>query len=183
MKSQLRKYIKQRREALSADDRKNKSRMIQEKLLNLDIFKRSQVVLAYASLGGEVDTWGILRESLKLGKIIGLPKSDPVQKALVPMRVDSLDEDLESGLHGILEPRYNSGRIIPFDRIDLVITPALAFDRKNFRLGRGAGFYDRFLSKISPSTVTVGLAFDCQIIDALPEKNPFDLPVSIVITN
>ena len=67
--------------------------------------------------------------------------------------------------------------------IELVVVPGVAFDRRNFRLGRGGGYYDRFLAKIPSHTPTIGLAFDFQMIDALPEKETHDRPVSLVLTN
>ena len=54
--------------------------------------------------------------------------------------------------------------------IDAVIVPGLAFDRLNNRLGRGAGYYDRFLSTLPKNVTTVGLAFDFQLTESLPTE-------------
>ena len=182
-KSQFRKDMKFRLKAQTDEDRRLKSRKIQEKLLDWNVFKRAKTVLCYASFGGEVETWSVLGEILKLGKTIGLPKVFQDRKEIVPIRVDDLECDLESGSHGIFEPKYEDGNALSVQDLDLVLVPALAYDRSNYRLGRGAGYYDRFLSTLPHSTVTVGLAFDFQIIESLPEKTSFDLPVSLVITN
>ena len=66
--------------------------------------------------------------------------------------------------------------------IDLVLVPGVAFDRKNNRLGRGAGYYDRFLKDL-PTTPSIGLAFDFQVLDVLPHQPGQDVPVKCVITN
>ena len=65
----------------------------------------------------------------------------------------------------------------------MVIVPGLAFDKHNNRLGRGAGYYDRFLSTLPTDIPTVGLAFDFQIIDRLPQQKEHDIPVSHVLVN
>jgi 5-formyltetrahydrofolate cyclo-ligase len=58
----------------------------------------------------------------------------------------------------------------------------VAFDRKNNRLGRGEGYYDRFLKLLPSTTPTIGLAFDFQLVDTLPELEAHDMPVSLVLT-
>ena len=72
--------------------------------------------------------------------------------------------------------------IVDAERIGLVIVPGVAFDIKNGRLGRGKGYYDRFLEKLPPGKTTIGLAFDFQIVKDLP-KDSHDIPVSKVITD
>jgi len=182
-KSQIRKDMKVRLQAQTAEDRAQKSRMIQEKVFALDVFQRATTVLVYASHDGEVETGHLLGEFLKLKKIIGLPKVVQKQRQILPIRVDNLTDDLESGLYGILEPKYQHDRILSLQELDLVVVPGLAYDRTRHRLGRGAGYYDRFLSTLPSKTITIGLAFDFQIIESLPERTPLDLPVSLVITN
>ena len=78
----------------------------------------------------------------------------------------------------------NPGRIVryPLDEIDLSIIPGVAFDKKNHRLGRGAGYYDRFLSSLPRKIPSIGLAFDFQIVASFPLQE-HDVPVSRVITN
>ncbi len=159
------------------------SRLIQEKLFALDAFQRASTIVFYAAFDGEVETREMLEESLKLSKIIGLPKVDQKQQQIVPIQVDDLQRDLESGQYGILEPRYHKDKVLSLQDVDLVIVPALAYDRACHRLGRGAGYYDRFLSTLSSDTKTIGLAFDFQLIESLPEKAAHDLAVSLVITN
>jgi len=67
--------------------------------------------------------------------------------------------------------------------IDLVIVPGVAFDADKNRLGRGGGYYDRFLSTLPAATPTIGLAFDFQFIPAVPHHAGRDIAVSRVIVN
>ena len=66
--------------------------------------------------------------------------------------------------------------------IDLVVVPGLAFDSGGNRLGRGGGFYDRFLARLRRSAVTIGLAFDLQIIDRVPADDR-DFAVGTIVTD
>ncbi|MBF0533205.1 MAG: 5-formyltetrahydrofolate cyclo-ligase, partial [Candidatus Omnitrophica bacterium] len=92
-------------------------------------------------------------------------------------------QDMESGPYGILQPKASEDRKLDLDQIDMVIVPGVAFDRNNCRLGRGQGYYDRFLPRLSARTTTVGLAFDFQMLDVIPQIEPHDVPVSCVLNN
>ena len=81
-----------------------------------------------------------------------------------------------------MEPDPQKTKEIDTREIDMVIVPALGFDRKRNRLGRGAGFYDRFLAKITPPTLKVGIAFECQIVENLPVNLALDQKVDLVVT-
>ena len=73
---------------------------------------------------------------------------------------------LKKGPYGVAEPVIS--RFIRPEDLDLVITPGVAFDKKGNRLGRGKGYYDRFLSKLPKDTPSIGLAFRLQILPAVP---------------
>lgn len=160
-----------------------KSAVICRKLLARDEFRKSRTVLFYAPFDGEVDTFEIMKMALHNGKHICLPKVIRPQKCFLPIAITDLDNDLERGSYGILEPRAELKTICPTENIDSVIVPGVAFDNDNYRLGRGGGYYDRFLSALSDWQWTAGLAFDFQIVDTIPQKEPHDLPVSCVLTN
>lgn len=97
---------------------------------------------------------------------------------IVPVRVTSLDE-LAPGTLGILEPKRTEA--VPLPEIMTVLVPGLAFDIHGNRLGRGKGYYDRFLSSLPPSVLTVGLAFDEAVYDSIPH-NAYDVPVNVIVT-
>lgn len=156
--------------------------MIQQRLFTTPEFKRSQTVMFYASFDGEVETIEMMKQAQKLGKKIALPAIVKNPKAIVPAYVEQLDQ-LKEGPYGIKEPHGSPGAYLDSSQLDLVIVPAVAFDRGNNRLGRGGGYYDRFLSEIPATLPTIGLAFDFQIVDRLPQLSHHDIPVSLVIAN
>jgi len=165
------------------EERVTKSLAIKHKLFQRQEFQKAQTILFYASFNGEVETFEMMREAQKLGKTIGLPRVVEDRKHMVPLSVVSLEQDLERGAYGILQPKADQKRELPLDSLELVIVPGVAFDSKNHRLGRGGGYYDRFLSELPRDIPTVGLAFDFQIVEALPFQEGRDMPVSCVLAN
>jgi 5-formyltetrahydrofolate cyclo-ligase len=80
-----------------------------------------------------------------------------------------------------MEPDPDTREGVDLRKIDLIIVPGLGFDRGKNRLGRGEGFYDRFLKTVKPPTIKVGVAFDCQIQDALPHNPAWDEKVDLIV--
>ncbi len=164
-------------------DRLAKSLVVAGKLFKMEEFKKAETILFYASFDGEVETFNMMREAQRLGKTIGLPKTIKEQRKIVPIAVTSLEEDLERGPYGIKQPKTGQVQAIEEGSLDMVLVPGVAFDKQNNRLGRGGGYYDRFLESLSPSVSTVGLAFDFQMIDSLSFQEKHDVPVSCVLAN
>jgi len=179
-KEQVRKETLTSLKLQDKDEALKKSKRIKKRLFSLPEFKKAKVVMLYASMADEVSTEEIIDEVLEMGKRVVLPLLVSPDK-IVPKEITSRKKDLEKGSFGIYEPK-NCQRKVQLGSIDLVIVPGVAFDKKNVRLGRGKGYYDEFLSKLTPGVTTVGLAFDIQIVDILP-KDSHDKPVSKVITN
>jgi 5-formyltetrahydrofolate cyclo-ligase len=71
---------------------------------------------------------------------------------------------------------------VPFEEIDLVVTPALGFDRKGNRLGRGGSFYDRFFTNKELKAPRCGFAFAEQVVDSIPATER-DEPVDFLVTD
>ena len=160
---------------------REKSRKVQEKLLSSEEYQNSKVVMAYVSLPTEVDTERIIKETLERGKRLAVPSIDTVSQTLIASELTSIN-DLVIGHFGIKEPKDGPARAIKPEEIDLIVVPGRAFDKKNMRLGRGKGYYDKFLAnKDLSSAKTIGLAFEFQVIDSLP-SDPHDVPVYRVIT-
>lgn len=165
------------------EERLIKSLAIKTKLFGMLEFKNAETILFYASFDGEVETFEMMREALKLGKKIGLPGVVKDGGRIVPKSVTSLEVDLEKGPYGIKQPKKESTRTLREEQIDMVIVPGVVFDEKNNRLGRGGGYYDRFLGSLPERVPTIGLAFDFQIVGSLPSCEDHDVPVSCVVTN
>ena len=164
------------------EERLKKSSIILKKLFKLKAFKKAKTVLFYASFDGEVHTIEMIKKAQQLGKKIGLPKVNSLSR-LVPVLVEDMEKDLKKGRYGILEPKKLRGKKLDLKDIDMVIVPGVVFDKRKNRLGRGGGYYDRFLKKLPSSIPTVALAFDFQIIDHLPHQERRDVSVSYVLSN
>ena len=96
------------------------------------------------------------------------------------IEIDDLDADLEPGTLGIPEPAPDCPEVEP-EAVDWVLVPGLAFDAAGYRLGRGAGHYDRLLPTLRPDAPRWALAFDCQWVDDLPVE-PHDVPLDGIVS-
>jgi len=93
--------------------------------------------------------------------------------------------ELEPAGFGLLEPseavRREPGRAVDPASVDLVVVPGLAFDRRGGRLGHGRGYYDGLLPRCPDRAPRVALAFECQVVDAVP-MGPRDQPMDLLVT-
>ncbi len=181
-KSVIRKRVLNLLRNQKEEDRLRKSLVILERLFAIPEFQNSKIILFYASFDGEVETFEMMKQTQRFGKKIALPAIDLNKKEIIPALVAKPEKDLEDGPYGIKQPKYNEINPLDLEEIDMCIVPGVAFDKKNHRLGRGEGFYDRFLKTLPRGTPSVGLAFDFQVVDCLPHQT-HDIPVSQVITN
>ena len=88
---------------------------------------------------------------------------------------------MEPGRFGIREPKPQVGTPQAIADIDAILVPAVAFDRRGYRVGYGGGYYDRFLPELRGRAVRVGLAFACQLVDSVP-AGAHDVPVDFIVT-
>lgn len=149
--------------------------VIFNKVINLEEYKKSNLILIYVSFKDEIDTIRLIKYSLKIGKRVAVPKCEGDN--IVFYYIDSL-EDLEERSFGILEPKTNEA-VSDFNN-SICIIPGIAFDNENNRIGYGRGFYDRFLENYNG--VKIGLTYKeciCYKIDV--DKN--DIKMDIIITN
>ena len=181
-KAEIRKEILGILRSQDHASRSERSRRIQDKFLSSDEYRASKVILAYVSMASEVDTSYIIERSLEDGKKVAVPYIDTLNQEIVASELISID-NLVDGPYGTKEPQNGPARAIEFEEIELIVIPAIAYDRNNMRLGRGKGYYDRFLSdeRLS-SSKKIGLAFHFQVVDLLP-SDPHDVPVTRVITD
>ena len=182
-KNELRESILRKLRNQKEESRQQKSLLILSKFFLLPEVKKATTVLFYASFDGEVMTFEMIKKALGLGKKIGLSKVNRLKKILEPKVISSLERDLEKGQYGILEPIDGRDNALAARDIDLVVVPGVAFDKQNHRLGRGAGYYDRFLAKLPSHIPTIGLAFDFQIVGQIPSIEAHDVKVTRVLSN
>jgi len=164
-----------------ADTGEAKSLLIRRHLMTMDAFCRalqSERLMSFVSMPMEVNTLPLFT-----GKSMIVPCCEADN--IIPIRILSLDELEPSGSMKILEPNMTirkdvSRQVLP-EQIDVVLVPGLAFDRQGNRLGRGKGYYDRFLRRLPADVLTIGLAFEGMIHERIPHDEN-DYPVKIVIT-
>ena len=152
-------------------------------VIALPEFQAAGVVMIYIALAEELDPAEIAEEAWRRGKIVLAPRVDWKHwklRRMSPVRIRSLSSGLHRASYGLLEPV--AGRSWPVARIDLVVVPGLAFDPAGNRLGRGAGFYDRFLARPQLRAATCGLTFSEQLCEQVP-MNEHDRPVEVVVTD
>jgi len=181
MKHIIRKDIKERIESYSELERSKKSDIIKDKLFKEEEFKQAEVIMFYVSLKDEVSTFSMIDEAIETGKRVCVPVILKEDKRLIAGEIKDRRRDLESQHFGIYQPRPGHVKEVPLENIDLVVVPGIAFDKHNVRLGRGHGYYDRFLCGLPEKTKTIGLAFDFQVVDKLP-KDSHDIPVRKTIS-
>lgn len=155
----------------------DKSKKIQSKLINLDLFKKCEFVFTYVNTGSEVITTDIINECLIQNKKVAVPKVLNKQK-MIFVQIKSLDELVESKF-GILEPISSNEILSNYKTIFLV--PALVFDFQNYRIGYGGGYYDRYLLN-AKCLAKIGLGYDFQLVAKVPVTEN-DIPLDFIITD
>jgi 5-formyltetrahydrofolate cyclo-ligase len=167
--------------ALDPQGRAARSQAIADKLFQLPAVRQASVVLFYYSFNGEVETPPMMRRAQQAGQQIALPWMQPEARRLVPCLVEDLEQDVEVGPYGIRQPGPSRRRPIALQAIGAIVVPGLAFDGAGHRLGRGLGYYDRLLQEVPPTAARIGVAFDFQLVPALPTA-AHDATMTAVVT-
>jgi 5-formyltetrahydrofolate cyclo-ligase len=169
-KRDIRKFIKDKRELLTNEDKGRLDNIIFHKVINSEEYKKSLNIFIFVSYGSEVDTHRIIKQALKDEKILCVPKIISKQEGMSIVQINSF-EDLKLGAYDILEPRDDKFKVNE-TLIDVSFVPGLAFDKNGGRVGYGGGFYDRFLRKAREDSKKIGLAYSFQILKKTPmEQN------------
>jgi len=181
LKTEIRARIRAGLGEMGPEARHDASLAACQRLISLDVFRNASVVMLYMPLETEVDLTPAAIRCFQTGKTVCVPRVDWKRRDMHPVEVTSFDDHfMEADEHGIRTPR-EVRPVVPA-AIDAVIVPGLAFDARGNRLGRGGGFYDRFLARLPRLTRTIGLAYDFQIIDEVPvDANDFSL--DLVVTD
>ena len=181
MKPTLRKDMLKTLAAMSAQTIAAKSHLACQALADLAEFRSAATVMIYLPMPRELDTAPLALAAWHQDKTVVAPRVVWGQGHMVPVLCRSLDDgDLTPPRFGVREPM--EGEPWPLEEIDLVVAPALAFDRRGHRLGRGGGFYDRFLASSMLKATACGLGFAEQVVDELPTADN-DHPLDILVTD
>lgn len=173
----LRAAVREARRAVAPADRTAASLAAARRALELPELEGVRAVLVYAALPEEIDPSPLAGALHAAGVRTAYPRVD-APGALVLHWSDG--SDLQPGTMRIPEPPATSSIAAP-DEFDAVIVPGAAFDATCRRLGMGGGFYDRLLPSLHSRAVTIGLAFDEQMVDEVPAQ-AHDVCVDIVVT-
>ncbi len=171
-KKEMRQEIKIRLSQLDGVFRDQASQQACARLLRQTVFERSQHILAYAAMAGELNLWPVLERILQAGKTLCLPRYLPGSDSYEAAMIRDLEKDLRPGKMGIREPSPNCPGM-DLKRLDLILVPGVAFDRCGRRLGRGKGYYDRILSAVEG--FKCGVCFDQQLVDQVPVESHDEL--------
>ena len=181
VKSQIREEIAEKFAALSANEIAEKTKAIENRLFDFANFLESKITLLYVNNEHEVLTKNILKRAYSYNKIVVLPVYNTENFEMELKKVDNLEKDLNPGPRDILQPDESRCKVVPIDKIDIAIIPAVALDEKGGRIGSGKGYYDRLIPRLAITTRKVALAFEEQIIPQVPIES-HDKHVDIIIT-
>jgi 5-formyltetrahydrofolate cyclo-ligase len=180
-KQQIRSEMKQFLAALSTEDRHARSHSACAHLAGTYAFRHSQTIMLYLSMPGEMDTATLALTAWEDGKSVVVPRMDWESKRMVPIEICSLDAGFETVGPGVRQPI--EGKKVSLGIIDLIVIPGLAFDRHGYRVGRGKGFYDRFLAQREFAGTRCGLCFHEQMLSETIPNEPHDVPMDVVVTD
>lgn len=177
-KSDLRKIYKQKRKDLSKKEIENLEKKIYNQVFNLDLslVKNVHIFLSIKKLK-EINTKPIINFLRKHNKRIIISKSD-FKTSTLKHFVFEENTLIKENFWGIPEPI--NAQEFNVKQIDLVFVPMLISDKKNYRVGYGKGFYDRFLSNCKESVKTIGLNF-FKPVDKIDDANEFDVALNSVL--
>lgn len=178
-KKQLRQEIRRRLALLSLEEQDRESELLVKKLA--DFLTKSgyqkAIIATFAAFGKEINL-APLQQKLPLASFC-YPRCEK-DGIMHFHRVVAPEKELHRGYIGLSEPLEKTPLVLPGE-IDLILVPGLAFDCKGNRLGKGGGFYDRYLSQDEIRADLWGVCFTCQITDGIP-CTPLDKNVNQVLT-
>lgn len=174
-KQQLRDYVRRQKRLRTPEELRQLSHLKEDRLLAHPRILHAQIILLYYSLPDEVCTHQAVELLTAQGKTILLPRV--VDGERMEIRRYTGPVDLSESSYHIMEP--TGPLFTSYREIEVVVVPGMAFDRHNHRLGRGRGYYDRFL-KLVPQAWKLGICFDFQLFDTIP-AGPYDVPMDEII--
>lgn len=174
-KSELRQFIRLQKRQFTSQQLRELSFPVLNRLTAHPRVKAAKTIMMYYSLSDEVNTHEVIDQLREQGKTVVLPAV--VSETDMELRCYESKDDLQGGFFDIMEP---VGRLFTdYAAIDVAVVPGMSFDLQNNRLGRGKGYYDRFLPLI-PQAYKIGVCFDFQKMPGIP-ANPHDVKVDEVI--
>lgn len=179
-KKTMRTNIGARMASLDGADRHDASVRACGRIMSMDEFRHASAVMLYMPLTSELDVTPLAIRCFQLAKTVCVPRVDTERIDMRPVEVSTFDNAaMALDQLGVRTPR-DAPPVMP-ELLDLVIVPGIAFDLAGHRLGRGKGYYDRFLRRLRRAVTTVGIAFETQIVDDVPVE-AHDTCVDLIVT-
>ena len=181
-KKALRKIIKVRVSAISANERRKREEILHNNLFSMPEFLAANTVMLFANLPDEIGTFSLINKCFAMGKKVYLPVINGDDMTACEFtgeyRVGRYDIKEPITPHSSLFPNGHQHVLTPHS-IDFILVPGVAFSPNGYRLGRGKGYYDKFLSKYT-NLFTVGVCFREQFFLDIPTE-PHDVPMNKIL--
>ncbi|WMY95425.1 MAG: 5-formyltetrahydrofolate cyclo-ligase [Arsenophonus sp.] len=179
-KNIIRKKLRKKRQELTHVERKKSAYKITKLILDQKKISSATHIGLFLSFDGEINTNFLIENLWKHNKKIYLPILNTYNQEVIFVKYlpNTL---LKKNYFNIYEPLVNNKNIIPIKNIDIIFVPLVAFDKKGNRLGMGGGYYDRLLQNLNKNTYPIGLAYNFQLVHALP-TDPWDVSLPEIIT-
>ena len=179
-KVQLREKLQKCLLEMSEKQRTAKSKKACRNLISTPQFQNASTIMLYLSLPYEADTTEAILCAWQLDKIVAVPKISWQQRHMMPVQINSLETGFLTEVTGLRNPL--EGVPMAIEEIDLVVAPALGFDRKGNRLGHGGSYYDRFFANTAIKAQRCGFAFAEQMIEDVPMRD-HDKQMDFLVTD
>lgn len=185
-RQQLRQQIRQARRSLSEQQQQQAAAAAACRMLNFLTLRALQQpvehIALYLTFDGELDTHPLIQALWQAGKQLYLPRLHPFSPGNLLFLHYQPDTRLQQDQLKIYQPVLNVRQLLPLSKLDILITPLVAFDHQGQRLGMGGGFYDRTLQHWQRYHLfPIGYAHDCQCLTQLPSES-WDVPLPAIVT-
>ena len=178
----IRKMIRQRRRALTEQQQIDFGEQAATRMMAYPPMVMAHTVALFLSFDGELDTQPLIEQLWRAGKRVYLPVLHPFSQGNLLFLHYHPHSELVVNRLKIHEPKLDVRDVLPLSKLDVLITPLVAFDEQGQRLGMGGGFYDRTLQNWQQHGISpVGYAHDCQLVERLPVEE-WDIPLPVVVT-
>lgn len=178
----IRREMRSRRRSLTSEQQQQAALQLAGRAMRHPRVLSASALSLFLSFDGELDTGPLIERLWQAGKRVFLPVLHPFSPGHLLFLAYTPDTPMRINAFGIREPRLDVRHVMPACELDIVFTPLVAFDDRGQRLGMGGGFYDRTLANWQRrGPYPIGLAHDCQRVDALPAQR-WDVPLPEIIT-
>ena len=188
-RASIRQLIRKKRNALTRDFQQKSANELLAQLQNDDQIKQAKHIALYLANDGELDLTPFIQWCWQQEKSVYLPRVHPFSKGNLIFLLYTKTSSMVLNQYNILEPKLDVRTLIPVEKLDIILTPLVAFDPTGARIGMGGGYYDRTLSKWYKAYIQnekckpypIGVAHECQQVHSIPVEL-WDIPLPQIMT-